>query len=360
MRVWGRILCLWLLCLAIAGCGITRITPSPGPLPAVTPLAPPQLPDWIEQISPTAQAKSLAQIRIRFQEPLIPVESLDSAEQQAKLKQFEIQPPLPGQFRFLTPKMVGFQAEQALPQATRIRVTLKAGLADLKNHRLAQDLAWTFNTAPIQLTNLPGTPIDGSQANEGEVEPIDIKPALKFTANTELDVASVQAQAQLIPEGGKQGVPLKVSLETTEENPDNNSEDPEAKFDPASRTWTYAIAPRQTLEKATRYRLEFSPGLKPAHGNLPSETTFTSQVSTYAPLAFQGIQFYGQPDAGGAYGRFVKGSAQLHFNNGLVAETALQNITINSAPKQAPRLVQAYEGDRVVNLNPWALEPAIT
>jgi hypothetical protein len=300
----------------------------------------------------------LAQIRIRFQEALIPVESLDSPNQQAKLKQFEIQPPLPGQFRFLTPRMVGFQAEQALPQATQIRITLKAGLADLKNHRLDQDLAWTFNTAPIQLTNLPGAPIDGSQPNESEVEPIELKPTLKFTANTELDIASVQAHVQLMPEGGKRGVPLKATLEKTEENPDHNPGDPQAKFDSAPRTWTYAIAPRQTLEKATRYRLEFSPGLKPVRGNLASENTFTSQVSTYAPLAFQGIQFYGQPDAGGVYGRFIKGSAQLRFNNVLVTDSALQNITINPAPKPAPHLVQAYEGDRIVNLNPWALEPA--
>ena len=48
--------------------------------------------------------------------------------------------------------MVCFQAESALPKALRVQVTLKAGLADLKNHRLEQDLAWTFNTEAIKLS----------------------------------------------------------------------------------------------------------------------------------------------------------------------------------------------------------------
>lgn len=76
-------------------------------------------------------------------------------------------------------------------------------------------------------------------------------------------------------------------------------------------------------------------------------------------LTFQGIQFYGQPDAGGAYGRFVKGSPQLLFNNGLVGST-IKNITVTPTPKASPKLVQADDNQKVVSLNPWALEPATT
>lgn len=60
----------------------------------------PPLPEWIEQISPTGEAELLSQIRIRFKEALIPLETLDSLEQQEKLKKFEIFPELPGEFRF--------------------------------------------------------------------------------------------------------------------------------------------------------------------------------------------------------------------------------------------------------------------
>ena len=356
VKSWMRFLLILTLVWGIAGCGSLNKVEQ---LPPVAPLATPQMPDWIEQISPTGSAEPLAQIRIRFKDPLIPVESLDSPEQQAKLKQFEIQPALPGQFRFLTPRMVGFQPERALPKATRIQITLKAGLEDLKNHRLAQDLAWTFNTDPIKLSNLPAT----KKSPYADPEPIDLKPTLKFTSNVELDLASVAEHLKLVPAGGTSAVGLDVAPEKAEEQNRKGGEtapDPESKFDPSARTWNYTIIPRQSLEKGTRYRLEFSPGLRPARGNLPTENTFASEVETYAPLAFKEIKYAGQPDAGGVYGRFVKGSALLQFNNGLVADSALQNIAVTPAPKKEPRLVQAVENQSAVSLNPWALEPATT
>ena len=133
---------------------------------------------------------------------------------------------------------------------------------------------------------------------------------------------------------------------------------PTEQFDPAVRDWFYTIEPHQSLSKATRYRLDITPGLAPAKGNLSSEGVFTSQVETYSPLAFQKLGAYGQPDAGGVQGRFVNGSAQLKFNNELDAEAAIANITVEPAPKKDVPLVRVYEGDRIITLNPWALEPA--
>ncbi|QZZ20770.1 alpha-2-macroglobulin family protein [Leptothermofonsia sichuanensis E412] len=362
MREWGRVKFLGLflvgllLVFKLGGCSAANLTPGWAPLPAVTPLPNPQLPDWIEQISPLGEAAPTAQIRIRFKEPLIPVENLESKDQQDLLKKFEILPPLPGQFRFLTPRMVGFQADRATPQATRVKVTLKAGLADLKNHRLDKDLAWTFNTEPIKLTNLPGS---AGAASSGEpAEPFETKPVLKITSNTELDLASLREHLKLMPPGETKGVLLRVDLQKQE----GSTEDLSAaeNFDDSGKSWVYAIEPQQALAKSTRYRLEVVPGVRPAQGNLPSETTFASQIETFSPLAFQKLGYYGQPDAGGAYGRFVKGTAQLEFNNGLNAESAIASISVNPAPRQDVPLVQVYEGDRIINLNPWALEPATT
>ncbi len=333
--------------LAIASCNVANLSKNEL-LPAVAPLPSPQLPEWIEQISPVGETDVRSQIRIRFKEALIPVESIDSPNQQQILQKLAIFPPLKGQFRFLTPRMVGFQAESALPKATRVRITLKTGLADLKNHRLEQDLAWTFNTEAIKLTNLPGT------SESGEVEPIDINPKLKFTSNVELNLDTLKDRVKLIPEGKKQGLSFNVAVE-------NKTEDtqPQEKFDPSTRNWVYTLEPRQTLNKATNYRWEASAGLHPVNGNLPSEMPFVSKVATYAPLTFEKIQFFGQPDSGGSFGRFIKGSAQLQFNNGLVAADS-DHITITPAPKKTPRLVQVYEGDKVVNLNPYAIDPATT
>lgn len=341
------------LVLGMTSCNFIGIKSGNEKLPAVESLITPKLPNWIEQISPLGDAKPTSQIRIRFKEALIPVESLDSPQQESLLTKFAIWPPLPGQFRFLTPRMVGFQADKAIPKATRVKVTLKAGLADLKNHRLNQDLAWTFNTEPLQITNLPGVnPIE-----KAEVEPIDLQPKLQFTSNLELDVDSVQKHLQLIPEGKKQGVGFKVEL-AKEETPENL--DPLEKFDPSAKNWVYNLTPVQNLEKATAYRLKFSPGILPANGNLPSQKEFVSKLATYSPLGFMGIKPYGEPDASGTYGRFIKGSPQLEFNNILLADSVKNNIQIKPAPKNIDSLLQISEEDRIVSINPYALEPATT
>ncbi|WP_224090808.1 alpha-2-macroglobulin family protein [Nostoc sp. MS1] len=352
IRAFIRCFFVVVLVLGIGGCSFFGINSGREQLPTVLSLKPPQLPDWIEQISPIGEAKTTNQIRIRFQEALIPVESLDSPQQQDLLQKFALWPPLPGQFRFLTPRMVGFQADKALPIATRLQVTLKADLADLKNHRLNKDLSWTFNTEAINLTNLPGVnPIE-----KADTEPIDVKPRLQFTSNVELDIQSVQKHLQLIPEGKNKGVRFQVTL-NKEDKPSDN-EEPLNKLDPSARNWIYNLIPQENLEKATNYRLVFSPGIRPAYGNLPTEKEFASKLETYSPLAFQKISFYGQPDAGGTYGRFIKGSPQLEFNNILLADSAKENIKINPVPKDISRILRVNDEDRVVGINPYVLEPA--
>ncbi|MGA7934344.1 MAG: alpha-2-macroglobulin, partial [Kovacikia sp.] len=189
-----------------------------------------------------------------------------------------------------------------------------------------------------------------------ESSPFDIKPVLKITSNTELDPASLQESWQLTALGQQNSVPVKVEWQQEETKPAEVS--PEETFDVSDRTWTYIAEPRQTLAKATRYQLKIAPGVRPAKGNMPSEGVFASQIETYSPLAFQKLGFYGQPDAGGAYGRFVQGTGQLQFNNGLDAESAIAQISIKPDPKKELPLVQVYQGDQQVNLNPWALEPA--
>ncbi len=353
-RILLRFLLILTLMVGIAGCGFISIAPKKEKLPSVSLLNPPQLPDWIEQISPLSDSEPLNQIRIRFKEALIPVESLDSPEQQSLLQKFEIVPFIPGHFRFLTPRMVGFQVEEALPKATRFQVTLKAGLADLKNHRLDKDLAWTFNTELIKLTGLPGkNPIE-----KDEIEPIDLQQKLQFTSNTELNLASVREHLQLLLEGKNKITKFKVEL-AKEEKP-SETQDPLEKFDPSSRQWIYNLIPQESLQKATNYRLEFSPGLLPAYGNLPSEQAFVSKISTYSPLEFKGIQFYGQPDASGTSGRFVQGAPQLEFNNELVANSVIENIKINPTPKAISRLIQANDREKVITINPYALAPSTT
>ncbi|MGI8935612.1 MAG: Ig-like domain-containing protein, partial [Phormidesmis sp.] len=325
----------------------TTSLPPLKPFPEVVEQPAQPLPDWIAQISPTDEADSLAQICIRFESPLIPLESLESPERAATLDRFELVPELPGEFRFLTPRMVGFQGDRALPKATRFQITLKAGLNDLENHELAEDLAWTFNTEPIELTDLPGLPSDSNL----ESAPIELEPTFELTANTALDVDSLKSHVKLMPAGQDRSVPVTVTLL------ENEPEDLTAgeQFEPPVQH--YGITPRRSLKKATNYRLAIAPGIKPAQGNLASEPEWNRQIMTYAPLAFEGLPAEGEPGYGGAYGRFTNGLARLQFNNGLEAESVLEAIAVEPPPKEAPQLLRPYDGYNAVDLNPGALEP---
>ncbi|AFY83020.1 alpha-2-macroglobulin family protein [Oscillatoria acuminata] len=351
-RTWTWFILGLLLSFTIAACNFFQTASTLKQLPAVAPLAMPELPEWIEEISPTGEADPLAQIRIRFTDPVIPLESLDSPEQTAKLNQFQITPELPGEFRFLTPRMVGFQPDEALPKATRIQITLKAGLADLNNHQLSQDLAWTFNTEPLKLTNLPTS----DPADEySEPQWIDLKQPLEFTSNVPLNLNSLKQHVKLVPVGRNEGVSLQVDSLDSEEALTASSV---LAFDPSLQTWDYQITPQQELEKGTEYRVEITPGLEPARGNLVSQHSFTSQVKTYEALQFQEMELYGKPEFGFAYGRFLNGAPQLTFNNVIDPESVENQITINPPPKSEPKLIQAHANSNEIRLNPWALEPA--
>ncbi|MGB3190890.1 MAG: Ig-like domain-containing protein [Limnoraphis sp.] len=351
-KIWKRFILIFLFVVTLAGCRFLSLTPTEAPLTTVSALPVPQLPDWIEQISPTGEVTSQSQIQIIFKNPLIPVERLDSPQQRQLLNHFEITPQLPGQFRFLTPRMVGFQADRALPLATRIQVKLKPGLSDLENHSLDQDLAWTFNTDSIQLTNLPGT-----EENQGTQEnPVGLTPDLTFNSNVELDIDSLTQQVKLVSEASNQAVPVKAKLTKNQFN--SESLPPQTQFDPSNHSWQYTITPTQSLEKSTKYTLQITPGLHPSRGNLDSQFIISSQIKTFDSLQFETLQLYGQPTAGGTYGRFENGSPQLKFNNQILEASAQDNISINPPPPaDAPPLIQTYGNSNTVNLNPWALEP---
>ena len=283
----------------LAGCA----KPGTAPLPAVSPLPNPKVPAWVEQISPTGEADNLAQIRVRFQRPLIPVEAIESPSQQAKVAYFTVTPALAGHFRFLTPRMVGFQADRALPKATRIQVVVRAGLTDLDYNVLAHDIAWTFTTQAIDLGGLP-------EVNE-DSNPVSPQPTFEISSNVELDSASLAQHGSIQSKGG---TPVAVTATLEKQPTPEPWQQSSESFDPSAKPWIYQVSPRQPLAKGTRYSLSFSPGVVPAHGNLPSVDSFTGEFIVYGPLAFGKLE-----SAGDYTGRFSGPPQRLSFDNPLAA-----------------------------------------
>jgi hypothetical protein len=324
-------------------------TPSPTPVPTALPpvaAAPAQtLPAWIAGISPTGEAKDGSQIRVRFASDVVPVEALESPDRQAALAHVRIDPPLPGHFVFLTPRMIGFEADAPVPHAARVRVTLTAGFADLAGHTLASDVAWSFTTEPLTLTNVPGSDPSSTPSPQSRT------PRIGIDASDPVDVGSLLAHAKLIDEtDASQTVDLKLAP--------SPSPDPSASAEATSDASGadqggtgahYDLVPARQLAYDRSYRLDIGVGVMPAAGNLGTAQRYRGEVKTYGPLAFTGL-------ASVASERFTGTMPSLAFSNPIDAATLEKAIAISPSPAPGVALAKV-DDDGGIGLNPDAFEP---
>jgi uncharacterized protein YfaS (alpha-2-macroglobulin family) len=328
---------------AVASCGPS--TPAAVPLAPVAALPKPSLPPWIASVSPVGEAQSLAQIRVIFAKPVVRVEALSGSGTAGVLGLLHVEPALRGRFTLLTPRMIGFVAEQALPVGTRVRVTLAAGMSDLAGDRLDRDLAWTFETKPLALRGLPQlAPQDGSTP-----PPVGLQPVLRVAANAAVDVSSLASHAVLV--GGGDRVPLTVTpVNQPTPIPGSNAAQ---LFDPSLNDWSYELRPQRALRTATTYRLAIAAGVAPAYGNVPTARAFHGAVHTYDPLAVVATP----TPSSGQSSRFAGGDPAIAFNNPLDPKSIPGAVTISPSPVAVKTLVSLSDDRSTLSIDPYALDP---
>ncbi|MBV9027000.1 MAG: Ig-like domain-containing protein, partial [Candidatus Eremiobacteraeota bacterium] len=332
--------------VAIAACGGP---PGARTLAPVAALPQPSLPPWIASISPAGTAENLAQIRIIFAKPVVPVTALSGDGPRDVLSRIHIEPNLAGHFTLLTPRMIGFVADQALPIGTRVRVTLTAGLRDLGGDTLAHDLAWTFETAPLEFSALPQLT---SSDTDSTPPPVGLMPTLKVTANAAAEAPSLAAHAVLI--GGEDRVPLNATLEAQPTPyPASNAEE---LFDPSLKDWIYRLRPTRELRRGTTYALQIAAGVAPAYGNLATKEQFSGGIRTYAELAIVPAPS-ASPNGGG---RFAGGDPAVVFTNPLDPTSVQAAVTISPAPASVKTLIGVPDRSNVIAIDPYALDPDAT
>ncbi len=318
-------------------------------VPALAPVAAlpkPALPPWILSISPTQRAQTLAQIRVIFRRPVTAVEALSGAGPREVLDHFQIEPQLGGRFVVLTPRMVGYVAQRALPIGTRVRITLTAGLHDLAGDALQHDLAWTFETDAVGLTDLPAVQ---SSDQESTLPPVSLAPKLQVTANAALDASSLAARTTLT--GGGDSVTVTAALEATPTPyPGDNAQE---LFDPSLDAWTYDLRPTRELRRGTTYALHVAPGVVPLYGNVPTTQAFTGAVRTYDMLAITPTPIP-SPNSGG---RFAAGDPAIAFSNPLDPASVAGAVTISPAPAGVKTLVSVADQSNTIAIDPYALDP---
>ncbi|MFN2461065.1 MAG: alpha-2-macroglobulin, partial [Candidatus Velthaea sp.] len=343
MRIAGTSIAVF-VAFALAGC--VGSTPSgTAPLAPVSPLPEPSLPPQVVAIVPRGTVDPLAQIRVRFAGDLIPLTALESPAERDVLAHFRIEPALSGHFRFLTPKLVGFQADAALPVATRVRVTVTAGLRDVRGTTLARDIAWSFQTRGITFDALPG--------NDGrKLAPAGLNAKIDVAANVALDRTSLTEHAKLVAAGGRETVDLRLA--PVPQSTASATPEPEAAFDPSRRDHRYTLVPARELTRDTTYDIVLQPGIRPERGNLATEAETTGRLRTFGPLKFTGIAW--SSDDGGSM-RFSAGAPSLAFSNPVTPASARGAVRVAPAPADATHLLGIAEATDSVNVNPALLRP---
>lgn len=284
-----------------------------------------------------------------FAKPVAKVEALSDAGPRDVLDHLSIDPALKGHFTVLTPRMIGFVAEQALPVGARVRVTLAAGLRDLAGDSLDKDLAWTFDTAPVAFSDLPQTT---AGSDETTPSPVGLRPTMSITANAAVDPVSLAAHTSLTV--GGESIPVRVTPETPPTAaPGSNAAD---LFDPSLDSWTYDVVPQRDLRVATAYALKIEPGVEPEYGNVATGKAYTGAIRTYDALTIVPTP---KPSPGSG-GRFADGDPAIAFSNPLDPKSVAGAVSVSPAPAKVKALTTLSEDASTIAIDPYALDPDAT
>ena len=300
--------------------------------PAVVALPPPHIPEWIKEISPVGGAANSVQVRIGFSDPLVANVWNDDPSRAAVLRMFHIYPQPQGHFRFVTPRLVTFESFTALPDATRYRVTIDAGLRDQTGHVLSMPLAWTFETSPVRFGTHLGPEVR------------DLTPAFYVHHAPYLDPSSVAGRLSLTSAGDR--VPLTMSVS------DRRWE--------AADSWTN---PQRPLLPGTTYTFVASPGVRTKYGNVESPGQIVGTVTTRAPLKLLRIENVDLANERDPPPRFAGGDPALVFNNFIDVKTLQRGVSFEPAlsdPSTALAVHYSEANGRdgsVVRIDPAQLQP---
>ncbi len=114
--------------------------PTPTRAIPAKPLAPPQ-------ITPQGEIAAESEVRIRFDEPMVPVAAVGATAKPLAT----IAPALAGTWRWIDTRVLTFTVTPRFPQATEITVTVPPGIRALSGTTLATATTTTFTTPPLAL-----------------------------------------------------------------------------------------------------------------------------------------------------------------------------------------------------------------
>jgi uncharacterized protein YfaS (alpha-2-macroglobulin family) len=208
-------------------------------------------------------------VSITFNQPMVPLGTLSDLA--AESIPAQIEPQLPGIWRWLGPKTLTFEYDSEeidrLPKATSYTVTVPAGTKSVTGGVLAEAVTWTFETPPPKVVTLYPQNI-----------PQPLEPLIFVSFDQRIDPGEVLKTIQLYAGGEQQKLTLATSGEIEKDKQ-------------VSQYVRNALAGRWLVFKGTQpfpadtsISITIGPGTPSAEGPLVTTSAQSFGFSTYAPL----------------------------------------------------------------------------
>ena len=209
-------------------------------------------------------------VNVTFNQPMVPLSTLEQLSNEASPVQIE--PSVPGTWRWLGTKTLNFQFDSKLidrmPMATEYTVTIPAGTTSATGGKLAETVQFTFRTPPPT--------VQSTYPISGEPQPLD--PLFFISFDQRIDPGAVLETIKVEAEG----FPVAVRLATEDEIAEDETLSELVKNANEGR-WL-AFKATQSLPKASNISIQIGPGTPSAEGPLVTETSQNYSFQTYAPL----------------------------------------------------------------------------
>ncbi len=219
------------------------------------------------RVAPEGDVAAAANVSVTFNQPMIPLASLEDIALERAPVILEPQPE-DGRWRWLGTKTLVFERETRLPMATRYQVTVPAEASSVAGSRLGASRSWTFTTPPPRAVAF--------HPAAGVSQPRD--PVMYMAFDQDIDPAAVAAHLRVRADGGAIGTRL--------------AEPAEIEAAPAVAAMAERYGPKRgvafkavaALPYDAETIVEAPPGLPSAEGPLRSQQAQAYRFRTYGPL----------------------------------------------------------------------------
>jgi uncharacterized protein YfaS (alpha-2-macroglobulin family) len=252
----------------------------------------------------TATPQETETIFVIFDHPMVPLESLSDKPYPSLI---QLEPQVPGIFRWLNPKTLSFIPKNRLPYSTEFKAVIQAGTSSFEGYSLKNDFSWKFRTVlprlekhfpynkqkwlslDTQVLMTFNIPISNKKADNF----ISFLKIDKLNQETSLDFSIKSPSEELLKENRIKSTPENVLL----------------------------LTPKNKLEPETKYFVEIKSGLQGKEGDLGTSKSKIFEFETFSKFEFKEL------DVKKPHNPFD--ALLIKFSNPVIYKELIKNISFN-------------------------------